>query len=273
MSSRITELLPPMLTGAELNKVLRQLPQAPDDNFRRNATQTERLIMLSDLYDIYIPNQMAMDIYSKLYISLMRSLSKKQTKLATIQANQNHFAARSGISKLGIMGGVDVFSVTGVGGIGKSSAINRSISVITRDSMIETSDPYTRIIPVLTVQCPYDCSVKGLIFSILTGVDNILQTNYVQRSIRTRATTDMMIAQLANCELNDRQMYLVLFYQIYSIYYLSEKMPSVEVAAWIGQAGQKCIEIASRIGDESVCQEVKTAMDNLFTEINQRGNE
>ena len=128
----------------------------------------------------------------------MFDLAKKQTKLATIQANQNHIAANGGIGKLGIMGGVDVFSVTGVGGIGKSSAISRSISVITRNSVIETAEPYSRIIPVLTVQCPYDCSTKGLLFSILTGVDNLLGTNYVQRSIRTRATTDMMIAQLAN---------------------------------------------------------------------------
>ena len=119
MSSKITELLPPMLSGAELTKALRQLPAVPTDDFRRNATQTERLIALSDLYDIYIPNQMAMDIYSKLYISLMRSLTKKQTKMATIQANQNHIAAHCGTSKLGIMGGVDVFSVTGIGGIGK----------------------------------------------------------------------------------------------------------------------------------------------------------
>lgn len=198
MSTNITELLPQMLTGTELNKALRQLPDAPTDEFRQNATQTERLIALSDLYDIFIPNQMTEEIYSKLYISLMRSLSKKQTKLATIQANQNHIAAHSGISKLGIMGGVDVFSVTGVGGIGKSSAISRSISVITNDSVIETSDPYARILPVLSVQCPYDCSVKGLLFSILIGVDNLLQTNYQQKSIRTRATTDMMIAQLAN---------------------------------------------------------------------------
>lgn len=198
MSNNITDLLPPMLTGAELNRALRQLPEVPTDDFRQNATQTERLIALSDLYDVFIPNQMAEEIYTKLYISLMRSLAKKQTKLATIQANQNHIAANGGIGKLGIMGGVDVFSVTGVGGIGKSSAISRSISVITRNSVIETAEPYSRIIPVLTVQCPYDCSTKGLLFSILTGVDNLLQTNYVQRSIRTRATTDMMIAQLSN---------------------------------------------------------------------------
>lgn len=198
MNNSITDLLPTMLTCAELNKALRQLPETPTDNFRRNATQTERLIALSDLYDVFIPNQMAEEIYTKLYISLMRSLAKKQTKLATIQANQNHIAANGGIGKLGIMGGVDVFSVTGVGGIGKSSAISRSISVITRNSVIETAEPYSRIIPVLTVQCPYDCSTKGLLFSILTGVDNLLGTNYVQRSIRTRATTDMMIAQLAN---------------------------------------------------------------------------
>ena len=75
MNNSITDLLPTMLTCAELNKALRQLPETPTDNFRRNATQTERLIALSDLYDVFIPNQMTEEIYTKLYISLMRSLA------------------------------------------------------------------------------------------------------------------------------------------------------------------------------------------------------
>ncbi len=78
---------------------------------------------------------------------------------------------------------------------------------------------------------------------------------------------------LENTELTNLQMYLVLFYQIFSFYYLSDKNPTEEVAGWIEQAGQKCIEIAARIGNESVCQEVKSAISELFIEMNKKGNE
>ena len=78
---------------------------------------------------------------------------------------------------------------------------------------------------------------------------------------------------LKNTELTDPQMYLVLFYQIYSFYYLSNKNPTEEVAEWIEQAGQKCIEIAARIGNESVFQEVRTAISELFSEMNQKESE
>ena len=38
--------------------------------------------------------------------------------------------------------------------------------------------PYTKIIPCLIVQCPFDSSVKGLLFEILRKVDETLESNY-----------------------------------------------------------------------------------------------
>ncbi len=44
---------------------------------------------LSDLYNIYLPSQMSTEIYSKLYLAILRSLQKKGTKLAVQQMNSN----------------------------------------------------------------------------------------------------------------------------------------------------------------------------------------
>ena len=122
-----------------------------------------RLVALSDLYKIYIPSFMSVEIYSKLYLSLIRSLNKKQTKIATVQQNEN-FKAVLNQEYRGMIGGSDSFTIIGNSGIGKSSAISRAIELITENRVIETEAPYSKIIPCVTVQCPFDSSVKGSAF-------------------------------------------------------------------------------------------------------------
>lgn len=72
--------MPKMLTGSELVSALTVLPEV--DEKICYAGDAERLIALSDLYRIYLPSQMSLEIYSKLYLSLIRSLQKKNTILA-----------------------------------------------------------------------------------------------------------------------------------------------------------------------------------------------
>ena len=163
--------MPPMLMGEELTNALSVLP--PYDHSIRDASTSERLIELSRLYDVYLPSPMTEEIYCKLYLALLRSLQKKHTKTATVQGNIN----RQGISN-GIIGGSDSFTVLGMSGIGKSSAISRAISLIAPKSLIVTSEPYSRIAPIIIVQTPYDCSVKGLLLEILRETDKALGTDY-----------------------------------------------------------------------------------------------
>jgi hypothetical protein len=100
----------PMLMGEELTKDLSVLP--PYDPSIRDASTSERLIELSRLYDVYLPSPMTEEIYCKLYLALLRSLQKKQTKTAIMQGNLN----RKGISN-GIIGGSDSFTILGMSGI------------------------------------------------------------------------------------------------------------------------------------------------------------
>lgn len=123
------------------------------------------------------------------------------TKTATIQQNQNHRAIQQQ-EYTGIMGGSDSFTIIGNSGIGKSSAISRSLSLLQADGIIETQKPYAKIIPCVVVQCPFDSSVKGLLLEILRKVDEVLETDYYKNALKIRVTTDMLIGSVSQVAIN-----------------------------------------------------------------------
>lgn len=197
--SEIINVLPHMKSGSELRSALEVLPEY--DVAICNADAPVRLMALSDLYRVYVPNQMSLEIYSKLYLALMRSLQKKGSSLMIQQQNQN-FKAIMQQEYSGIMGGSDSFTIIGSSGIGKSSAISRAITLITENRIIEAEKPYTKIIPCICVQCPFDSSVKGLLLEILRKVDEVIGGNYYPNALRARTTTDMLIGNVSQVALN-----------------------------------------------------------------------
>lgn len=197
--SNIIHILPSMKSGDDLFSALEVLPKYEESI--RGADVPVRLMALSDLYRIYVPSQMSLEIYSKMYLALIRSLQKKGTKLAVQQKNQNYKAIVQQ-EYSGIMGGSDSFTIIGASGIGKSSAISRAITLITENRVIEVENPYTKIIPCICVQCPFDSSVKGLLLEILRKVDEMIDSKYYQNTLRARTTTDMLIGSVSQVALN-----------------------------------------------------------------------
>ncbi len=204
--SDIINVLPRMKSGDDLIKALKILPEYNSEI--RNTDTSVRLMALSDLYRVYIPSQMSLEIYSKLYLALLRSMQKKGTKLAVQQQNQNYRAIIQQ-EYSGIMGGSDSFTIIGTSGIGKSSAISRAINLITKNRVIEADNPYTHVIPCIIVQCPFDSSVKGLLLEVLRKVDEVLDSKYYQNALRARATTDMLIGSVSQVALNHIGMLVV----------------------------------------------------------------
>lgn len=202
-----TTKLPEMKSGNELISALSIIPEYDETICQQN--QAVRLMALSDLYQIYIPSQMSFEIYSKLYLALLRSMQKKGTQMAIKQRYENYKAIQQQ-SYSGILGGSDSFTIIGTSGIGKSSAISRAISLITENRIIETDKPYTKIIPCLIVQCPFDSSVKGLLLEILRKVDEELGTDHYIHAVKSRAsTTDMLIGAVSSIALNNIGMLVV----------------------------------------------------------------
>lgn len=202
--NKVIRELPDMLSGKELQKAMSIIPKY-DKQIQENGSMAERLLKLSDLYSIYIPSQMSTEIYSKLYLGIIRSMQKKGNKLAVQQFNSTYRTMQNIKNKTGnqqyegIIGGSDSFTIIGASGIGKSSAISRALNLIDANHMIEIEQPYTKILPCLTVQCPFDSSVKGLLLEILRKVDEQLGTDYAQIK---RFTTDMLIGSVSQVCLN-----------------------------------------------------------------------
>lgn len=186
-------VLQPMLAGEKLREKLTVLP-AYDKRICR-ADAVERLLGLSSLYDIYIPSAMSTEIYSKLYLAMLRSIQKKNSKEAVRQYYENHKQAHCGESR-GIIGGSDSFTVIGTSGIGKSSAIARAVT------LASGAGQQDGIVPCIICQCPHDCSVKGLLLEILRRVDEVLGSSYYGQAVRSRATSDMLVGSVSTIALN-----------------------------------------------------------------------
>ena len=71
----IMEKLETMLTGKELKEKMMVIP-AYDNNIR-NESQAVRLMHLNDLNTFYLPSDMSVEIYTKLYLAMMKSMQKK----------------------------------------------------------------------------------------------------------------------------------------------------------------------------------------------------
>ena len=199
MKRDLTTRLPAMLTGDNLIRAMTVLPEYNASICMKPPAQ--RLTALSDLYRMYLPSPMSLEIYSKLYLALLRSLQKKGTREAVRQKYENQKAVKQQAST-GIIGGSDSFTIIGMSGIGKSAAIGRALNLITDNRIIRVEEPYVQIIPCIVVQCPFDSSVKGLLLEILRKVDEQLGSRYYQNALRIRATTDMLIGSVSQVALN-----------------------------------------------------------------------
>ena len=195
----LVKKLPPMLSGSELEQALTILPEY--DPAIVNENEAMRLIALTDIYKVFVPNQMSREIYSKLYLALLRSLQKKEGKLRVKQGIANHQAIMQHEHN-GILGGSDSFTIIGASGIGKSSSISRAVQLLTKEPVIEIDKPYGKILPCVLVQCPFDSSVKGLLLEIIRVVDEMMGSNYYPKATSVRATTDMLIGTVSQICLN-----------------------------------------------------------------------
>lgn len=192
--------MPKMLMGKELEEAMLALPAYDPAICRSDAGV--RLAALDAITEIYVPSDMSYEVYSKIYLSMLHSLKKKQTKDAIRQGNQNHRRLQ-GLGYNSVLGGADSFSVMGPSGIGKSTGIGKSIALAGGEQIMVTGNPYAQIIPCINVQCPHDCSVKGLLLAILAQVDMLIGTRYEELAVKNRASIDNLIGTVSQVALNN----------------------------------------------------------------------
>lgn len=196
----LTVQMPKMMMGRELEEAMLSLPLY--DPAICQADAAARLVALNDMMGIYVPSAMSYEIYSKIYLSMLHSLRKKQTVEAVRQGNQN-FRRIQGLGYSSVLGGADSFSIIGPSGIGKSTALAKAIALSGGEQIIMTKEPYAQIIPCINVQCPHDCSVKGLLLAILSQVDVMTGSGYQYNAVKDRASIDSLIGTVSQVALNN----------------------------------------------------------------------
>lgn len=192
MAIDFSDLMPGMIYGEELTKAMTILPEY--DNDVRLLLPEIRVLKLMDIYSLFLPSEMASEIYRKIYSMTYLSLKSKSTVDAVKRLNSSNFV-------LGVATGATSTTVIGPSGIGKTSSIKKSVELI--NSLIETENPYRKIIPILEVSCPFDASYKGLLLQILIEIDAMLKTDFYERTIKNRMNSQQILSMVCNlCNLH-----------------------------------------------------------------------
>ena len=182
-------MLPKLLLGNELETALTCLPQYNKEEIK-GLSASERLLKLTDIYRVFIPTSMTYEIYQKLYTMVSMSLRQKGTIDSIKQMNANYKWAHGGVFH-GVITGASSSTIIGNSGIGKSSAIQYAINLL--GPILESQKPYHKVIPVLMVSCPFDSNYKGLLFQILISIDEILGTNYYERTEKSHMNAQQVL--------------------------------------------------------------------------------
>lgn len=119
-----------------------------------------------------------------------------QSEAATFQ---NGYSLMHGNALAASIGGGNSFSVVGVSGLGKSTALQRVLSLYPQ--VIEHTEYhgqkfYCHQIPYLVVQTPHDASIKALILDIYLQIDSLIGTTYQKDALSRRLSIDVLVSQL-----------------------------------------------------------------------------
>lgn len=202
MITDFSKMLPPVLFGDKLKEALTVLPEY--DESVRELDAGARLLKLSDIYRIFIPNEMAYEIYHKLYSMVSISLQRKGSAESVKLLNSMHKGTKesgggSGYAVhdyKGVATGITSATCIGVSGIGKTSCLQAAVGLC--GSVVETDLPYRKIIPVLEVSCPFNCSFRSLCSQILAKLDECLGTEYYQKSLKRSINAEQVMQMVCN---------------------------------------------------------------------------
>lgn len=196
------DALPPILGGEELLAKLGNYPRYQgDESWLPSAT---RMQLLGNLYEVYQPLKMTIALYYQVYTAMQHSFAQKLTPVDAQQYHQNYRDIQNK-RITAATGGGNSFSVIGISGLGKSTALQRVLSLfpqVIEHKRYAGKPLVCKQIPYLVVQTPHDASIKALCLDIMLQVDELLGTEHYKRAIGNRLTGDMLVAQIAQITKN-----------------------------------------------------------------------
>ena len=183
--------MPEMLPKDEFFTYVRSCPQLPAN--LPEMTSEERRQELPLLSALFIPLDYMYVIYDLLYRAI-RGTYMRRTPLMEIQ-NTNALYRNREVGAYATQ--ADTGSILGVPGIGKTSTVRRSLSVmpqVLEHTEYQGHTLFCKQVLYLLVECPSDCSVKTLAFNILAALDRAISSKYMENIACLRTSSASALA-------------------------------------------------------------------------------
>ena len=178
--------------GTFFRRIYGKPPFPPD---MADITQEERHVCLSYLSGLYIPMDYLYTVYDIL-LRAIRTTYTTKTMLDTVRQMQALWDHRSA----GFATQAQSGSLLGVPGIGKTSAVRRCLSLLPQcitHMEYKGKSFYKKQILYLFVECPADCSIKTLAYSMIAAVDRAIGSEYFRIAARqSRLSASALVTQV-----------------------------------------------------------------------------
>ena len=181
------DAMPELLCKNDYKKEISSYPPFPQ--FLNTKSPEDRRAEISLIYNFFYPMDYMYCIYDMLYRAIICNYSSKHIidtikQINHIYKRNNGYESKSEFSTQSFSG-----AILGVPGIGKTSTIKRSLSLIPQviiHNNYRGAYIYQKQITYLFVECPSDCSVKTLAANIIASIDQAIGSTYFEEMVTNK---------------------------------------------------------------------------------------
>ncbi|PRS29083.1 AAA family ATPase [Bacillus sp. RJGP41] len=204
-SNPLIEALPPIFTEDDVIEQLSVFP--PFDEKERTLNPNYRFHCVQRLFQYFQPFEKHLDLEQRISRAIRQGyLHRNPMKREEVmRVHESYKAIKEGKylknyhteAKRTAAG----FTIIGLSGIGKSTAIERVLSfypqLIKHQEYQGRPFQFTQI-SWLKLDCPFDGSLKGLCMSFFSELDRLLGSNYLNKFGAQKNTTDLMMQRMSH---------------------------------------------------------------------------
>lgn len=185
--------MPELLKKDDFLLRVRSLPVLPADKSELSGEARRKL--LSGLADLFLPMDYMYMIYDLFYRTIQTTY---HTKTVVDSIRQIGVLRQGGSCSFGTQ--AQSGAILGVPGVGKTSTVRRCLNQLPQvieHRAFQGQSFYKKQILYLCVECPSDCSIKTLAYSIIAAVDRAIGSDYFQViSRQSRMSASALTTQL-----------------------------------------------------------------------------